>query len=156
MIRTLLAAGMLTLASPALASTFHPLQIARADGTMESFRVEYAADDAQRERGLMGRKTIPGRQGMLFIYDTPGQHVFWMKDTLVSLDMVFFSPDGRIVHIHPNAVPMDLTIIAPPGGEATCAILELAGGQAAAAGLSVGDRMVLPENGSACLLKPRQ
>lgn len=149
--RGLVLLSALLLASPALARTFHPLQIAKADGRVESFRVEHALSPAERERGLMGRKNIPAREGMLFLYDTPGSYAFWMKDTLVPLDMIFFAPDGRIVHIHPNAKPRDLTVIAPPGNEDVCAILELAGGGAAKAGLSVGDTLVLNGAASVCL-----
>ena len=142
----------LLLAVPAQARDYHDLQIAHADGSVERFKVEWATDEQSREYGLMNRRKIPDRQGMLFLYPEPGTHAFWMKDTLVSLDMVFFKADGTIVYIHPDAVPLDLTAIAPsPDRHDICAVLELAGGQAAAAHLKAGDRMVMDGRPSVCL-----
>lgn len=138
--------------APALAgSQFQDLRIRKADGTSRTFQVERAVTEAQRERGLMNRKTLPEGKGMLFIYEVPRSQAFWMKDTYIPLDMVFFTMDGTIAYIHPNATPHDLTPIEPvPNRADICAVLEIAGGQAARAGLKPGDRMVLDDS-SACL-----
>jgi uncharacterized membrane protein (UPF0127 family) len=147
----ILFAALLLLALPVQARDMYPLAIQRADGTTATFSVELATTEATREYGLMNRTKLPEDTGMLFLYDRPGSHAFWMKDTLVPLDMLFFTANGQLVYIHPNARPHDLTPVLPtPDRHNICAILELPGGQAAKSALSVGDRMVLT-GPSACL-----
>lgn len=149
----LAAAMLLMLAAPAAraATPLQDLRIQKADGTVQVFKVERAVTEGQRERGLMDRTALPPGQGMLFLYEAPRTQAFWMKDTYIPLDMVFFTVDGTVAYIHPNAVPHDLTPIQPvPGRADICAVLEIAGGQAAATGLKPGDRMVLT-GPSACL-----
>jgi uncharacterized protein len=113
-----------------------PLSIATAKGVTH-FTVEIADTDATRERGLMFRKSLGPNEGMLFDFRTPQPVAFWMKNTLISLDMVFIGPDGRIVSIARNAVPMDETPI-PSGGPIT-GVLEIRGGRAAEIGAEPGD-----------------
>ncbi len=83
----------------------------------------------------------PGR-GMLFLYETPQHATFWMKNTLIPLDMIFLDPTGTITHIHENAVPLDETTI--DGGRNVLAVLEINGGLAAQIGLDVGDTLRHP------------
>jgi uncharacterized membrane protein (UPF0127 family) len=73
---------------------------------------------------------------MLFVYDAPGQPSFWMKNTLIPLDMLFIAPDGVVQHVHPMAVPGDLTLIS--GGDGVLGVLEVKGGMAAAIGIGAG------------------
>lgn len=144
--------ALVTMLSCAHASETKDIIIRRADGRAVTFTVELATDDASRERGLMFRKNLPAMAGMLFVYEHPANRQFWMKNTLIPLDMLFFAPDGRVVFIHPSATPGSLEPVGPDGPEASdvCAVLEIAGGEAARLGIGPGDRLVLTDS-SACL-----
>ncbi len=114
----------------------------RWDGGGESFAVEVADDAAERAQGLMFRDSMAPDQGMLFVYDAPKRAQFWMKNTLIPLDMIFADAAGRVTHVHSNAVPMDETVI--DGGEGVQFVLEINGGLAERLGLSVGAEMRHP------------
>lgn len=120
----------------------------RPDAEPLAFRVEIADTEAARARGLMFRRELPRGTGMLFIYDSPRPVSFWMRNTLIPLDLVFMDAAGVIRHIHPNAVPLDETPI--PGAAAgdpdpaRLMVLEIAGGDARALGLAVGQAMAHP------------
>jgi uncharacterized membrane protein (UPF0127 family) len=104
------------------------------------FRVEDAANDPQRETGLMCRTHLSPDRGMLFDFLEPTDGVaFWMKNTLIPLDIVFIAPDGRVVSIARNARPLDLRPL--PAGGVVRGVLEIAGGRAAQIGLKPGDRV---------------
>lgn len=103
------------------------------------FSVEIAADEASREKGLMYRQTLPPDAGMLFEYPTPAPVVFWMKNTPLSLDMVFIKQDGTISTIASNTIPYSEDRI--PSSEPVRAILEIDGGRAAALGIQPGDKV---------------
>ncbi len=113
-----------------------PLEVVTARGTFR-FTVEVADNGRTRERGLMFRKSLAPDRGMLFDFKTPRMVAFWMKNTLIPLDMLFIGPDGRIVSIAANAAPMSETPI-PAGGD-TLGVLELRGGRAAEIGAAPGD-----------------
>ncbi|MGH7023926.1 MAG: DUF192 domain-containing protein, partial [Caulobacteraceae bacterium] len=102
-------------AASAQALKVEPLDIATASG-VHHFRVEIAETAASRERGLMFRKSLSPDRGMLFDFKTPQYVSFWMKNTLIPLDMLFIGVDGHIVSIARNAVPMDEAPI-PSGGQ---------------------------------------
>src|SRR5581483_4436444 len=70
------------------------------------FDVELATNDAERARGLMFRKQLGAYEGMLFDFFKEMPVSFWMKNTLIPLDMVFIAGDGTIKHVHANAVPL--------------------------------------------------
>ena len=97
---------------------------------------EIAATSEARERGLMNRAALPAGQGMLFVYPAPRLVAFWMKNTLIPLDMIFVDAVGAIVRVHENAVPGDETPI--PSGAPVRYVLEIGGGQARALGLAPG------------------
>lgn len=103
------------------------------------FTVELADTDATRAYGLMNRASMPTSAGMLFVYDAPSTATFWMKNTLIPLDMIFLDAQGKIRHIHENAVPGDLSAIY--GGEQIKAVLEINGGLSRRLHLAVGDVM---------------
>ena len=103
------------------------------------FQVEIADTDAARERGLMFRKRLGPDRGMLFDFKIPQPVSFWMKNTLIPLDMVFISADGRVISIARNAPPLSETPI-PSGGD-VLGVLELRGGRAQEIGLEPGDRI---------------
>ena len=106
------------------------------------FSVEIADTDETRAMGLMHRERMARSAGMLFIYDRPTAPSFWMRNTLIALDMIFVDPTGRVSHIHHNAIPLDETPI--PGGENVLMVLETNGGLARALGVSVGSEMRHP------------
>lgn len=110
------------------------------------FTVEIADDAGERAQGLMNREILASSQGMLFVYPTPGAPAFWMKNTLIPLDMVFITPEGVVQYVHEKAVPGDLTPIG--GGEGVLAVLEIRGGMARAIGIAPGAELRHPAFGA--------
>jgi uncharacterized protein len=123
------------------AGSLEPLQIVTASGTHE-FQVEIADDDATRERGLMNRRYMAADHGMLFVFDREAPVSFWMKNTYIPLDMIFISRAGVVTNIVAHAEPLSERVI--PSGPPCAAVLELNGGEAAAIGLKVGDKVRNP------------
>jgi uncharacterized membrane protein (UPF0127 family) len=111
----------------------------RGDWGSAKFSIEVADDFAERAQGLMHRQSMPTLAGMLFIYENPGNLTFWMRNTLIPLDMIFIKPDGTVAHVHENAIPLDETPI--PGGEGNLAVLEINGGLSRRLGIEVGDHV---------------
>ena len=87
------------------------LTVTRADGTHFSFDVEVARSMSDQAYGLMFVPFMPASAGMIFPYDPPREVAFWMKNTLIPLDMLFIRPDYTIGHIATNARPGDVTPI---------------------------------------------
>ena len=100
------------------------------------FNVEIADTNAERAQGLMNRKKLAASSGMLFIYDAPKRAGFWMKNTLIPLDMIFADETGIVTRVHSNAKPLDQTNI--DGGEDVVFVLEINGGLANRLGLVEG------------------
>ena len=115
-----------------------PLTINSANGK-HRFTVEVARTPEEQAQGLMFRKSVPPDRGMIFPYDPPVQVSFWMKNTLVPLDMVFIGPDGKIGRIAANTTPMSLDPVASI--DPVSAVLEIAGGRAAELGIREGDKV---------------
>ena len=114
----------------------------RWSGGKESFAVELADEPDERSRGLMFRTELAPASGMLFVYDTPRRAQFWMKNTLIPLDMIFADAAGTVLKVHANAVPGDLTPI--DGGEGIRFVLEINGGLAAKLGIVPGAELRHP------------
>ncbi|HEX9753160.1 MAG TPA: DUF192 domain-containing protein [Methyloceanibacter sp.] len=108
-----------------------------------SFDIEVATTDQDRALGLMFRRSLPENAGMLFLYDPPQPAAMWMKNTLIPLDIVFISPDGRVHRIESGAEPFSTSLI--PSEGTISAVLELNAGQADKIGLKRGDKVVSPE-----------
>ncbi len=102
------------------------------------FSVDVAADEVSRAQGLMHVPSMRLSQGMLFVYDSPQVLTFWMRNTLIELDMLFLDGFGVIQHIHHRAQPLDETIISS-GGTPLVGVLEINGGLAKRLGIKVGD-----------------
>ena len=102
-------------------------------GKAHKFDVEVARTDAEQDRGLMFRTSLPENGGMLFPFAKPRIGSFWMKNTLIPLDMIFVRADGSIDRIAENTIPESLEPVVS-GGEVS-AVLELAGGTAAKLGI---------------------
>lgn len=103
------------------------------------FDIDMATTEAQREHGLMYRKQLGAYEGMLFDFFEEQPVTFWMKNTLIPLDMVFIAGDGTIRHVHANAVPMSTDTI--PSKAAVRAVLEINGGTARLLGIKPGDKV---------------
>lgn len=106
------------------------------------FSVEVADSPDERARGLMFREHLPRSAGMLFRYESPQSASFWMKNTLIPLDMLFADDKGQVRHIAANAVPQDLTPIL--GGPDILLVLEINGGLARRLGITEGTQLRTP------------
>jgi len=115
------------------------LAIERADGTVFPFRIEIAKTPQEQQYGLMFVKKLAPDQGMIFPYVPPQTVAFWMKNTLIPLDMLFVGPDHKIARIVENAKPQDLTPI--PSLQPVEAVIEIKGGQSRTDGIAVGDQV---------------
>lgn len=108
-------------------------------GKVHRFRVEVARSDAEQTRGLMFRAAMGADEGMIFPMSPPRAAAFWMKNTVIPLDIIFIGPDRRILNIAANAVPYSEAPL--PSDGAVSAVLELGGGRAAQLGIGPGDRV---------------
>jgi uncharacterized membrane protein (UPF0127 family) len=117
-----------------------PLTIHSAAGDAR-FDVEVAASPEQQEKGLMFRTALAPDHGMIFPYDPPREVGFWMKNTLIPLDIIFIRADGTIARVSP-AQAMSLDLI--PSGEPIALVLEIAAGRAAQLGIKEGDKVDWP------------
>jgi uncharacterized protein len=117
-----------------------PLTIRSKNG-VHRFTVEVAATPQQQERGMMFRRSLAPDRGMIFPYNPPQPVGFWMRNTLIPLDMIFIRADGRIARVA-TAKPLDETVVA--AGEPVVAVLEIAGGRASELGIVAGDRVEWP------------
>lgn len=104
-----------------------------------AFQVEVAADNKSQETGLMYRKEMAPNAGMLFDLHKPQFVSFWMKNTYLSLDIIFVRADGTISSIEPNAIPLSTDSI--PSVEPIEAVIELNGGRAHQLGIRPGARV---------------
>ena len=114
------------------------LEIVTASGSHQ-FSVEVMRDDSQRARGLMYRRSMPQDRGMLFDFKREEPISMWMKNTYLSLDMVFVDRSGRVINVAENTEPLSERII--PSGAPAYAVLELNAGSARRIGLKAGDRL---------------
>ena len=103
-----------------------------------TFKVEVAATQPDQARGLMFRTELGADEGMLFPSHEPMVRSFWMKNTPLSLDIIFIGPDRRIINIAANNVPYSLDSVVSDGP--AIAVLELKGGRAAELGIAPGDK----------------
>ncbi|HMA74995.1 MAG TPA: DUF192 domain-containing protein [Xanthobacteraceae bacterium] len=117
------------------------LEIASKTG-VHILSVELAVTDEERARGLMFRRSLPESYGMLFDFKRDQEVTMWMRNTYVSLDMIFIQSDGRIRHIAENTETLSDKII--PSGGPVRAVLEVAAGTARKLGIEPGDRVASP------------
>lgn len=127
-----------TEAGPQTGLRVEPLSIATQNG-VRRFRVELADTAQSREIGMMWRTEAPRGTGMLFDFHTAQDVAFWMRNTLIPLDIIYIRTDGTIARIAAQARPLTLDPI--PSGEPIRAVLEIAGGEAARLGLRPGQRV---------------
>lgn len=118
-----------------------PLLIESGDQT-HRFEIQIADDTAERQRGLMFVEQMDSDAGMLFVFGMPQPASFWMRNTLIPLDMLFADSTGQVTRIHRNAIPLDETPI--EGGDNILYVLEINGGLSEKLGLREGDYLVHP------------
>ena len=131
------ALGLILAAGPVLADCAPgSVELRSGSGSTMRFSVEVADTVAERSQGLMNRPSLATAAGMLFVYDKPQHARFWMKNTLIPLDMIFADATGVVTRVHSNAVPLDPTSI--DGGEGVQLVLEINGGLAKRLGVAEG------------------
>jgi uncharacterized membrane protein (UPF0127 family) len=118
-----------------------PLAIITREGKI-NFTVEVATTEEQHENGLMFRKNLPQDHGMIFIFTPVKQVNFWMKNTLIPLDMLFVDNQGIVTQIAANAEPESTALISSTSE--VRAVIELAGGTAAQDHIAKGDKVIYP------------
>ncbi|KHK93631.1 hypothetical protein LK12_01545 [Novosphingobium malaysiense] len=110
-----------------------------SDGKAHTFQVEVARTEAEQAKGLMFRTEMGSDEGMIFPEDPPRRAAFWMRNTVIPLDIIFIGTDHRILNIAANAVPYDETPL--PSTGVAAGVLELNGGRAAELGIKPGDKV---------------
>jgi uncharacterized protein len=132
-----LSAQEITGPQPALPQ--NPLVIQTAKGRL-NFTVEMALTPQQQQIGLMFRKTLAPNAGMLFDFLRESPQAFWMRNTLIPLDMLFIKADGTIVRIAAMTKPLSEDTV--PSYEPVRVVLEIPGGRAAELGIQPGDKAI--------------
>ncbi|MBI4411573.1 MAG: DUF192 domain-containing protein [Deltaproteobacteria bacterium] len=122
------------------AETTHTVTVIAASGSTR-FTVEIADTEAGRAEGLMNRTDLTSRQGMLFVWLEDTMSSFWMKDTPLSLDILFIDKDSQIVYVASNTVPFSEDLITP--GTSFRYVLEVPAGFADESAVAVGDRVAI-------------
>lgn len=117
----------------------------RGDWGQAGFTVEVADEPQERSQGLMNRPSMARGAGMLFVYEAPQRATFWMRNTLIPLDMIFADARGVVTHVHENAIPLDETTI--DGGRGVQFVLEINGGLAGPLGIAPGTELRHPSIG---------
>lgn len=143
-----LAAVLVALAvavAPVRAASFQPLEIVTQTG-VQVFSVEMATTEEEKQTGLMYRKELADGKGMLFDFSPEQEISMWMKNTYISLDMIFIRADGRILRIAENTEPLSTKIISSRG--LAKGVLEVPAGTAQKYGIRPGDRVGHPLFGS--------
>ena len=112
------------------------------DAAPASFKVELAKSPEERAMGLMYRRSMAEDAGMFFVFEEEVMGSFWMKNTLIPLDIAFVRADGVIANIHENVEP--LTLDHRKSTEPVKYVLEVNGGQLSALGVKAGDRILHP------------
>lgn len=114
-----------------------PLTITTDEGQTHEFTVEVADTPETQRRGLMFRESLAPDRGMIFVYETPANQSFWMRNTYIPLDMIFVREDGTIARIEENTLPLSETPYSSL--EPVTTVLEIAGGRSAELGIEAGD-----------------
>lgn len=116
------------------------LKIELPSGEVKTFSVDIARTPEEQQQGLMFVESMPEDEGMLFVYPEPQYARYWMKNTLIPLDMLFFDDNNTLVHIEHSAEPGDLT---PRGPNLfVCSVLEINGGLAKELGIEEGAKLL--------------
>lgn len=136
------AAALVLMAGAAMGACRDDKVDLRGDWGSASFTVELADDNAERAQGLMNRESMARSAGMLFAYPAPRPVRFWMRNTLIPLDMIFLDDTGTVQKVHHEAQPLDESLVY--GGDAIQYVLEINGGMARQLGISDGTELRHP------------
>jgi uncharacterized protein len=110
------------------------------------YRVELARTPEEQAQGLMYRESLPERTGMLFLFQDAAPHRFWMKNTMIPLDMIWLDESGRVLYVSANTPPCRADPCPSYGPEFPVAtVLEIAGGLAEKEKVTVGSRITLAD-----------
>jgi uncharacterized membrane protein (UPF0127 family) len=142
--RVMRALAALLLATACVRDALPVARIHAADGVVD-VAVEVASTPEALMRGLMYRTELADGRGMLFVFPDEQDHRFWMKNTLIPLDMIFIGADGVIVGIHRDATPLSTASVGV--GRPSRWVLEVPGGWTARRGVATGQRVEIPESG---------
>ena len=145
LVAILVIAACAVASAPAGAASFQPLEIVTKNG-VQVFSVEMATTEEEKQTGLMYRRELADGKGMLFDFNPEQEISMWMKNTYVSLDMIFIGANGRILRIAENTEPLSTKIISSRGPAR--AVLEVVAGTAQKYGIRPGDRIGHPLFGS--------
>ena len=103
------------------------------------YRLELALTPEDQAQGLMYRESLPPRAGMLFVFDQPAPHHFWMKNTMIPLDMIWMDETGKVIFVSADTPPCKADPCATYGPDTNAKqVLEIAGGKAKQEGVAVG------------------
>jgi len=138
--------AVLLLAVACRGETLPTARVHAKDGAVD-VAVEIVSTPEAVTRGLMYRTELPEGRGMLFVFGEEKDHRFWMKNTLIPLDMIFIGADGVIVGIHRDAVPLSTATVGV--GRPSRWVLEVPGGWSARHGVEAGQQVDLPASAAA-------
>jgi uncharacterized protein len=141
-VKALLAAFVLVLMLPLAACSDEGRLTIESRGGTHSFSVEIVDTPETRAQGLMYREALAPDAGMLFDFKESRPVSFWMRNTLIPLDMIFITAEGLVANVHAQARPHDPTSI--PSDGPVMFVLEIPGGRAAELGIAAGDKVVHP------------
>jgi len=116
----------------------------KKDSSLKKIDIEIALNDAEREQGLMYRKSMGYNKGMLFIFDEDELQSFWMKNTIMSLDIIYVNSDFKIVKIHKNTIPYSENPIL--SGKPSKYVVEVAAGFSDNFGVKEGDKILFKKD----------
>jgi uncharacterized protein len=106
------------------------------------YRLELAKTPEEQAQGLMFRESLPERAGMLFLFPEAGVHKFWMKNTMIPLDMIWLDGDGRVLFVSADTPPCRADPCQSYGPDGPAAsVLEIAGGMAKREKVALGERL---------------
>ncbi len=120
-----------------------PLSIKTLTGNEVTYRVERATTPKELATGLMYRKKLAPKTGMIFLFGKERLTNMWMKNTLIPLDMVFFDKKGTVTYVHKDAKPMDETLI--PSFLPAFGVLEINAGETGKYNITVGSKLDLTQ-----------
>lgn len=133
---------MLLLPPPGAIAAGNGTLVLKTDSGPHSFNIEIATTNGERALGLMYRRELPEDAGMLFLYDPPQPITMWMRNTILPLDMIFISTDGKVHRIESHTEPFSTEVISSDG--TVQGVLEVNAGAAAKIGLKAGDEVAFP------------
>ena len=142
-LRALLGVATLVVLLGACRGPLGPRARIHTSGGVTEVILEVVDTPETMQRGLMYRTALADDHGMLFVFPSDADHQFWMKNTLIPLDMIFITSDGRIAGIRANTTPLSTASVGV--GQPTRFVLEVPGGYAARRGIAPGDQIELLE-----------